>query len=601
MTAIANKRLDIFFIFFIVLIGLETTGWSYYVVTNSYFIDNDIEHFSRANHSTFIDFILSPIDIHFVPLHRLFNYFIHRYFPMNFQVAVAILISCHVISLFYLYKLMRLLSAGPHNILLLFLYAGNAYLIVPLMWWSAGIHRFPYIMLSIMSIYYFVLFTNTNKIKNLIFSTSFYVIALGFYSKAVLIPVYLLAILFTQIQHIPKKNLKQLYSIVIALILTSLVYTFFYLSSNQSAGPKIATNIPIIFETWTLGLSVIAQVLLSTTFSNENLLLINILWFIAMIVTIKQHPSTLKYWILGIGLVALNVFMIAISQRVIHFGTYTSLIMRYHYEVIFIAIIFLNSIIGSYYKNNTTTPPPTYTLKHTIVIGISIFLYMYISYESATKLATDLGDRHQKAAVYGNNIESLILRHPTPKSLYLIDTLIPSYISGSIFPFPTPMSEFLSMHNFDGPHFNIPNSNLSEVASDGTLVKIQKKNLIKYTSISDTELMNLSPNISVFPKNCLEFIADTRSTIELNIIKATEKIILEFHYSIRNNIDITIYKNDQPNNPLSSISLHSNDSASLTLLKLPNVNTSTEKNSIILDIPTNAESLCISHIEIYSY
>ena len=127
-------------------------------------------------------FLLTPIDVHFIPLHKLATWLIYRIAPLNFDVALAVMCAFHLLGLWTLYRTLRLLGASWLSAPLTALCAVNVYGGVLLLGWSAGIARLAYILLSIAAIYHYLRFRESGSWGRLATVVACVVAAAAFFS-----------------------------------------------------------------------------------------------------------------------------------------------------------------------------------------------------------------------------------------------------------------------------------------------------------------------------------------------------------------------------------------------------------------------------------
>lgn len=168
------------------------TAW--YLLRYSDFSNDDLDFLVIVKHSSFLHFVLTPADVHYVPLHQLLTWLAYHISPMNFTVAVAILMAFHVGTLFYLGRSLQLLKTGRAGGLILCAYAASSLIIFGLVWWAHAEHRAPYVFCDVCAVYHYLAWLRSGRRFHLWIAAVAFVAAFGFYEKAVFIPVHMLAI-----------------------------------------------------------------------------------------------------------------------------------------------------------------------------------------------------------------------------------------------------------------------------------------------------------------------------------------------------------------------------------------------------------------------
>lgn len=168
------------------------TAW--YLLRYSDFSNDDLDFLVIMKHSTFWHFVLTPIDVHVVPLHQLLSWLVYHISPMNFAVAVATLMVFHVGTLVYLGRSLQLLGAGQAGGLILCAYAACSLIIFGMVWWAHAEHRVPYVFCDVCVVYHFLAWLKDGRRFHLWIAAVAFVTAFGFYEKAVFIPMHMLVI-----------------------------------------------------------------------------------------------------------------------------------------------------------------------------------------------------------------------------------------------------------------------------------------------------------------------------------------------------------------------------------------------------------------------
>lgn len=168
------------------------TAW--YILRHHDFSNDDLDNFLLARRSGFLEYVLTPTDVHFVPLHRLLSWVVYYAAPMDFSLAVAVLMAFHVGALVYLYLTLRLLGARDAGKLLACVYSASALIVFGLIWWAHAQHRAPYVLLDLCAVYHYLAWLRSKKPLHLAIAAGAFVLAFGAYEKAVFIPVHMFLI-----------------------------------------------------------------------------------------------------------------------------------------------------------------------------------------------------------------------------------------------------------------------------------------------------------------------------------------------------------------------------------------------------------------------
>lgn len=453
-------------------------AWGFFAYNHSHFITHDLKNFLLATQVSFADYLALSVDIHFVPLHRALNYTILSLFPMSFSAALVLLLCFHLLALFFLYRLLQVLNAGPANALILFLYACNAFLAVPLMWWSSGLHRFPYIMLSIICLYHYACYRRWHKKKSVFYCAVAYLLALGFYSKAILIPVYILALELCLWSVRPSQKVADNFKLIGILLAFFMAYCFWY---TQYADTKITPvvsdfNITSIIDTVSIGVNVTLMSIVPLTKSLTNSwIFYGILITLFLVFLVNKELRVLPL-VCGLGLIVLNIAVIAVSSRGYQFGVFLVFTPRYYYELYFLVAIFSCLAFGDYlnrriYEWIGKTSLPGIT----VVVSAFLLVYLFLSVRYSAAQLENKMQRYEFAAHYVRGLMESVFIHESG-TLSLVDEPIPDRISSGVSRRPIMLSEYFSLYGY-AADFVSPSDALYRVGQDGYLQEVGSGNM----------------------------------------------------------------------------------------------------------------------------
>ena len=389
---------------------------------------------------------------------------------MNFVFSLVFLLACHLGAMFFLYRILDDLVPGYQNLILLFFYATNSYFASVLIWWSAGLHRFPYILLSLACMFYFLQYSKEKKGFYLCISIALFIVALGFYSKAVLIPVYLVCICICQQLISPVENFRRYLLIALGWVVVALFYTAWLLFLRETGQAPVSFDTELIFEAWLLGMSVSAQALLPAAQLLGNNWLVISVWLLVMLITSWRRPKVLIFWMLGVFCVALNVLVIAVSSRIEFFPAITAMVPRYHFEVVFLQVLFLGLILNaiSVSANNSAAVEPRKWMKALLVPVL--FVYGAGSVDKSLILLEAQSDRYYRPSVFARNLEGELDNYASLESLNLVERNIPRFLTDGLLSSPMPLSTFLALYGRGMPSFDAPDQPLYELTDEGRFI-----------------------------------------------------------------------------------------------------------------------------------
>ena len=323
-----------------------------YAWSNGYFLFDDYWHFALVEDKTFIEYLFTPFNIHNVPLHRLFTYLIYKLAPLNFAVAILVLLTFHALTVVCLYRLLQLLNDRPYNKALILIYAANMHILEPLIWWSAGAQRFPYIFLSVGALYSYVQYRATDRRRFLVGSFVAFVLSLGFYEKGVLIPAYLLGLELCLGHWADRSQLLGRLRGLCVFFLVSLAYVVWVeLYVKAKGAPVIGASVTFLAKAVLLILCVFFQGLVGVIYDPHAVftnVLILAAWSVLLLCVVARSPSKVLVAATGLALIALNVGVIGVSGRWDDFSRAETAasVTRHYFELTFLAVIFLNLFLA---------------------------------------------------------------------------------------------------------------------------------------------------------------------------------------------------------------------------------------------------------------
>jgi len=417
-----------------------------FVRENSYFIADDYDHFIQAGKLPLLDFLATPIDVHYAPLHKLFSALILKLAPLNFDMALAVLLIFHGFSVYMLYRLLQELRASRLNLLIVFVYASNIFVFHPLLWWSAGIHRFPYILLSIVSLYSYVRYRRSRSIIDIACCYLAFALAFGFYSKAVLIPAYILGLELCLSWRQGLHRLVERFWLGCSMLLVSLAYVIWYLEfstiTQQGPSASIEVALQLIFQNF----KVLAVSLLFCSYTTPSLEFnwALVLFFIGCTFGgFFKVRAALLPWSVLLALLFLNFAVIAASGRGQMFAEYLAFILRYYFEIMFIVAIFFSLIASAAQEKKIMQ---MFSMRSYNVVFSFCLVYALIAlWFGSAYFHKNYGDSYRATAGYMHNLITGLSNLPRSTPVLFSSAGLPSYVYGAFTNEPMPMEKILPL------------------------------------------------------------------------------------------------------------------------------------------------------------
>lgn len=164
-----------------------------YFTTTSHFFYDDYIHFGYAQREGLsLSYLARDVMGHFAPAHRLFDWLIQAFFPVEFWPAQVFLLACFAGSALLVYLLLiEMFGTGPGPLLLTLLYGTSLVHVEVAQWWSAALHSLPAGLLTLLALYTYVRYHRTGSRRLLALSVAALAVGLLFYIKTLLVPLYL--------------------------------------------------------------------------------------------------------------------------------------------------------------------------------------------------------------------------------------------------------------------------------------------------------------------------------------------------------------------------------------------------------------------------
>ena len=164
-----------------------------FIARNCYFIEDDFNHIADAKSHPLLELMATPIDVHFVPLHQLLTFLVTRLAPLNFNLALGVMIVSWGAILLLVHRLLRQLTSSQAAWIITLLLGASPVWLHIFVWWSAAVHRFPYLLLQAVAFFSYLRYREHGNINYAILCTASQILALGFFTKAILFPLVLAA------------------------------------------------------------------------------------------------------------------------------------------------------------------------------------------------------------------------------------------------------------------------------------------------------------------------------------------------------------------------------------------------------------------------
>ncbi|HEY6557298.1 MAG TPA: hypothetical protein VI072_08490 [Polyangiaceae bacterium] len=340
-----------------------------HVRSNAHFSGDDIITFCSMRELRLSEFLLTPINEHFVPLHRLVAYLANTLAPTNFEIALFILTAFHGVGVVYLHGSLRLLErlllhedeakalesralcVTQSSWLLLGLYASHVYLSPLYGWWTAGLHRLPFIAFALMSAFYYLRARDRGGWQGLALAAACMLASLGFFVKGVLVPFYLAGLelcLWLATRTAPRRK-----NVLFLLGSAGMGACFLLLWRHFQPEKVVELNLDLKVQADFLAANalIVRDGAVGSVFTGDLFDLANqrpaerwlasALWLGAILYTVAKRPSNALVWLVLCVLLLPNVLLVSLSKfRTGDFGVLAALVnQRYYFELYFPVVL----------------------------------------------------------------------------------------------------------------------------------------------------------------------------------------------------------------------------------------------------------------------
>lgn len=314
---------------------------------NSCFVGDDLTSFWLAGRLPFFDFSLLPIDVHFAPLHRATNWVMARVANLDFSAALAVSLAVHLATIALLVSVVRELQAGAVGYFLVAAYAVHLSVGSMFIWWSSGLHRLPYVFFAVLSCWAYLRYRKTGSWHDASLVCVSMLIGLGFYSKAVLIPLYVAA-LHVAVRGAEPMRIRRSGIVSLALALSALALAYVLVWKWRTNAPMQTINENARFYAAFLhdGFQVFAPTWLGVFLDDrpwvEPLTIAVALAFAGVSIALNRRAAIA--WLgLVVALAANFLLHAASAAKTLTYGLGVLASDRYYFESTFLVVVFVSA------------------------------------------------------------------------------------------------------------------------------------------------------------------------------------------------------------------------------------------------------------------
>jgi hypothetical protein len=278
---------------------------------NGSFRGDDLLFFADARLRPFLDFITQQMDVHAVPLHRAATYLVPRFGRPRYDALLFCMLAVHAAGLVLLYRALQAFVPNPVNAVATFWYASFVDLGSVFLWWTAALHRLPYVSLSALALYGYARFRRGHSPAWAACVVASVVVALGFFEKGILTALMLGAIEAALFFETDPRDRRANWLLIGGLAFVCALHLAVWRKAVGSSWSAMAVDATSI---WPYALASFHMLLSGTVGRvSEWVWPATLLWAALLAVTIRRAPRTALLWAAGFLVVTASLLSTGIS------------------------------------------------------------------------------------------------------------------------------------------------------------------------------------------------------------------------------------------------------------------------------------------------
>lgn len=342
-----------------------------YFASGSGFFWDDLVNFRQAQvQGLSLHYLMQPTSAHFAPGHRLGDLLLQTFFPMNFPVALGLMLVGFAASLVMFHRfLAQLFGPGRGPLLLTLAFGASTMHVGSLNWWASGLDRLPATILTFVSMAAYVRYFRTASRRSLALSVGALVVALLFYVKPVFVPLYLILMRVLLLE--PHEPLRvtlaaaaREWRVWLLYLAPAALYAVIYTRSYTTRQtPSFGLMIHYVALAWG---QVVAPGLLGIyipkhtghTLAAVVVAGVQVVLAAGLIWTVRRNPCAWRAWaFFAVGFLA-NAVVVGLTRVGLFGPKFIAYVLYYHLEASFLFYIALGAVLLPVRATRAEAAPP---------------------------------------------------------------------------------------------------------------------------------------------------------------------------------------------------------------------------------------------------
>lgn len=312
---------------------------AWYLHKHSDFTNDDLDNFLLSQRLGFWEFVLAPTNVHYVPVHRFLSWLVYHLAPMNYSVAIAIVLAFQVGTMIVMARSLSLLRVGQIGGLIVCGYAASSLIVYGLVWWANAQHRVTYVFFDICAIYSYLAWMKNGRPIHLLLMAVVFVLAFGVYEKAIFIPLHMLLVGYLSDERLFRSRIRRFLIPPLCGLFLAFVYAASYLLLNR--GSAHVALLPAVFADQEFAKTFFVTAFGFGTEDTPDTLMhgtslrslcLTVLFGGALLVSLWRGGGSWKIVLAAVALVMLDSLPVALSSRYIRLLPTVVHQSRYSYE-----------------------------------------------------------------------------------------------------------------------------------------------------------------------------------------------------------------------------------------------------------------------------